>query len=125
MTMTAILPADEEHGLRRWLFAAAAVAAAHGAIVFWLMHVRDASLAGAPPAVIMIELAPLDVAAPTAPPPEVTPEPPMTQSEPEKVEQPQTIQAPELPPVPKPNVVLTTAPKPKPKKIVKEMPKHV
>ncbi|MGH6793950.1 MAG: TonB family protein [Methylocella sp.] len=123
--MAVILPVDEEHALRRWLFAAAAVAAVHGAIVFWLMHVRDTSLAGAPPAVVMIELVPLDVAPPTAAAPEVTPEPPMTQSEPEKVEQPRAMRAPELPPVPKPNVVLMTAPKQKPKKIVKEVPKHV
>ncbi|MGH6834035.1 MAG: TonB family protein [Methylocella sp.] len=114
MTMAAILPADEEHALRRWVFAAATVAGVHGAIGFWLMHVRDASAAGAPPAVIMIELEPLE---------EVSPEPQMTKAEPEKVEQPQPIPAPELPPVPKPKVILTTPPKPKPKKIVKEVPK--
>jgi protein TonB len=127
MTMAAILPADEEHALRRWVFAAATVAAVHGAIVFWLTHVRDTSSAGAPPAVIMIELAPLEVAPPTVTPSEVTPGPQMTEAQPEEIEQPQTIPVPELPPVPKPNVVLMTPPKPKPKpkKIVKEVPKHV
>jgi periplasmic protein TonB len=125
MTSAAILPADEERALRRWLFAAATVAAVHLAIVFWLMHVRDRSLAGAPPAVIMIELAPLDVAPPTETPPEVTPGPQMRQAEPEANEPPQTMAVPELPPAPKPNVVLMTPPKPKPKKIVKELPKHV
>jgi periplasmic protein TonB len=114
MTMATILPADEEHALRRWVFAVATVAAVHGAIMVWLMHVRDTSSAGAPPAVIMIELAPLE---------EVSPEPQMTQADPDVVEQPQTIPVPELPPVPKPKVVLMTPPKPKPKKIVKQVPK--
>jgi periplasmic protein TonB len=127
MTSAAILPAGEERALRRWVFAAATVAAVHLAIVFWLMHIRDTSLAGAPPAVIMIELAPLDVAPPTESPLEVTPGPQMRQAEPEAAEPPQTMAVPELPPAPKPNVVLMTPPKPKPKpkKIVKEMPKHV
>ncbi|MGH6840010.1 MAG: TonB family protein [Methylocella sp.] len=93
--------------------------------MLWLMHVRDTSLAGAPPAAVMIELVPLDVAPPAETPPEVTPGPKMTQAEPQHAEQPQTIPVPELPPVPKPNVVLMTPPKPKPKKIVKEAPKHV
>ena len=48
MTMAVILPADEEHALRRWVFAAATVAAVHAAIVFWLMYVRATGLAGAP-----------------------------------------------------------------------------
>lgn len=117
MIMATILPADEEHALRRWVFAAAAVASIHGGIAFWLMHVRDTSLAGSPPAAIMIELAPLDIA----------PGPQMTQAEPEDVEPPQTMTIPELPPAQKPAVVLMTPPKPKPKpkKIVKEIPKPV
>ncbi|MGH6867424.1 MAG: TonB family protein [Methylocella sp.] len=125
--MAAILPADEEHALRRWVFAAATVAAIHGAIVLWLMHVRDTSLAGAPPAVIMIELAPLEVAPPVETSPEVTPGPQMTQVDPEEAEQPQTKAVPQLPPAPKPAVVLMSAPKqrPKPKKIAKEAPKPV
>jgi periplasmic protein TonB len=125
VTAAAILPADDKDSLRRWLFAASVVVLLHGAIVSWLMHVRDTSLAGAPPAVIMIELAPLDVAPPTETPPEVTPGPQMRQAETEVAEPPQTIPVPELPPAPKPNVVLTTPPKPKPKKIVKEVPKPV
>jgi protein TonB len=127
VTAAAILPADDKDSLRRWVFAASVVVFLHGAIVSWLMHVRDTSLAGAPPAVIMIELAPLDVAPPTETPPEVTPGPQMRQAEPEEAEPPQTIPVPELPPAPKPAVVLMTPPnpKPKPKKIVKEMPKHV
>jgi periplasmic protein TonB len=83
--------------------------------------------AGEPPAAIMIELAPVDVAPPTETPLEVTPGPQMTQADPEEVEEPQTIPVPELPPAAKPNVVLMTPhkPKPKPKKIVKEEPKPV
>jgi protein TonB len=125
MTAAAILPADDKDSLRRWIFAASVVVLLHGAIVLWLMHVRDTSSTGAPPAAVMIELAPLDIAPPAEMPPEVTPGPQMRQAEPEQAEPPQTIPVPELPPVPKPNVVLMTPPKPKPKKIVKEVSKHV
>jgi protein TonB len=123
MTGAAILPADDKDSLRRWAFAASVVVILHGSIVLWLMHVRDTSLTGAPLAAVMIELAPLDVAPPAETPPEVTPGPQMKQAEPEEAEPPQTIPVPELPPAPKPNVVLTTPPKPQPKKILKEMPK--
>ena len=111
-----LLP-EEDPELRRWLMAAAFVAAAHGALALWLMNKRDVSVAGTPPAAIMIELAPLDV----------TPGPQTTRAEPEEVEPPQTTTIPELHPAPKPAVVLMTPPKPKPKpkKIVKELPKQV
>jgi periplasmic protein TonB len=111
-----LLP-EEDPELRRWFLAAAFVAAAHGGLALWLMNKHDVNLAGAPPAAIMIELAPL----------EVTPGPQMTQAEPEDVEPPQPMVVPELPPAPKPAVVLMTPPKPKPKpkKIVKEIPKPV
>ncbi len=127
MTMATILPADEEHALRRWMFAAAAVALVHGEIAFWLMYIRDSSSAGAPPATILIELAPVDVAPAAEAPPDVTPGPQMTQAQPEEADQPQPMAVPELPPAPKPAVVLMTPPKPKPKpkKIVKEIPKPV
>jgi protein TonB len=129
MTMVAksfLLP-EEDPELRRWLIAAAFAAAAHGGLVLWLMNKQDANLAGAPPAAIMIELAPVDVAPPADTPPETTPGPQMKQAEPEEVEPLQTLTVPELPPAPKPAVVLMTPPKPKPKpkKIVKEMPKPV
>ncbi|MGH6830188.1 MAG: energy transducer TonB, partial [Methylocella sp.] len=52
---------DEDPELRRWLIAAAFVTAAHGGLVLWLMNKHDVNLAGAPPAAIMIELAPLEV----------------------------------------------------------------
>ena len=42
-----------------------AVVLVHAAIVFWLLYIRELQSAGAPPAAIMIELAPLDVAPPT------------------------------------------------------------
>jgi protein TonB len=121
-----LLP-EEDPELRRWLMAAAFVTAAHGGLVLWLMNKHDANLAGAPPAAIMIELAPVDVAPPTETPPETTPGPQMTQADPEEVEPPQAMAVPELPPAPKPAVVLMTPPKPKPKpkKIVKETPKPV
>jgi protein TonB len=124
---TSVLPADEEPWLRRWLFAAIAVVLVHGAVVFWILYVRDFRSAGVPPAAIMIELAPRNVAPPSETSPDVTPGPQMTEAEPEVVEQPQVIPVPELAPAPKPDVVLTTPhkPKPKPKKIVKEIPKPV
>jgi periplasmic protein TonB len=127
MTTATILLANDKDSLRRWMFAASVVVLVHGATVFWLMHVRDTSLAGAPPAAIMIELAPLDVAPPAETPPEVALGPQMRQAEPGEVEPPQPMAVPELPPAPKPAVVLMTPPKPKlkPKKIVKEMPKPV
>ncbi len=126
MTAAAMLPTNEEHALRRWMFAAATVATLHGAIVFWLIYVRDTSLAGAPPAAIMIELAPMDLAPPAETPPEVTPGP-QVEGDREEAEPPQAGAVPELPPTTKPAVVLMTSPKPKPKpkKIVKETPKSV
>jgi protein TonB len=122
-----VLPAEHDLALRRWLLAGAAVILVHAAIVFWILYIRDLQSAGAPPAAIMIELAPLDVAPPTESPTEVTPGPQMTEAQPEEVEQQQTIPMPELAPAPKPNVVLMTPhkPKPKPKKIEKEIPKPV
>ncbi|HXN89518.1 MAG TPA: energy transducer TonB [Methylocella sp.] len=129
MTMAAksFLLREEDPELRRWLMAAAFVTAAHGGLVLWLMNKHDANLAGTPPAAIMIELAPVDVARPAETPPDVTEGPQMTQADPEEVEPPQTLAVPELPPAPKPAVVLMTPPKakPKPKKIVKEIPKPV
>ena len=127
MTMVTILPATDKDSLRRWMFAASVVVLVHGAIVFWLMHVRATSLAGVPPAAILIGLAPVDIAPPSDTPPVATSGPEMTKADPEKVEPPQTLAVPKLPPAPKPPVVLMTPPKPKPKprKIVKETPKPV
>jgi periplasmic protein TonB len=122
-----VLHPGEEPAWRRWLLAAAAVILVHAAIVFWILYIRDLRAGGEPPAAIMIELAPLDVAPPTQSPAEVTPGPQMTEAQPEEVEQQQTIPVPEIAPAPKPDVVLMTPhkPKPKPKKIEKETPKPV
>jgi len=121
-----LLP-EEDPELRRWLMAAAFVTAAHGGLVLWLMNKDDANLAGAPPAAIIIELAPVDVAPPRETPSETTPGPQMTQANPAEVEQPQTMAVPQLPSAPKPAVVLMPPPKAKlkPKKIVKETAKPV
>jgi len=122
-----VLPVDDEPSLRRWLIAAVAVVLVHTTIVFWILYVRDMRAAGEPPAAVMIELAPVDVAPPSETPPDVTPGPQMTKAAPEEAEQPQVIPVPELPPAPKPDAILTTPPKPKPKpkKIVKEISKPV
>jgi protein TonB len=127
MAAKSFLLPEEDPELRRWFMAAAFVTAAHGGLVLWLMNKHDANLAGAPPAAIMIELAPVDVAPPPETPPETRPGPQMRQADPEQVEPPQTMAVPELPPAPKPAAVLMTPPKPKPKpkKIVKETPKPV
>ncbi len=127
MAVKSFLLPGEDPELRRWFMAAAFVTAAHGGLALWLMSKHYVNLAGAPPAAIMIELAPVDVAPPAETLPEVAPGPQMTQADPEEVEPPQTLAVPELPPAPKPAVVLMTPPKPKlkPKKIVKEIPKPV
>ena len=75
----------------------------HAVVVFWLLYTRDLYLAGAPPAAIMIELAPVDVAPPSETPPAAVPGPQMTEAQPEEAEQPQAIPVPELRPAPKPN----------------------
>ncbi|MGI8570771.1 MAG: energy transducer TonB [Methylocella sp.] len=126
MVVQTVLPAGDEPFLRRWMFAAATVVLVHGGIVGWLMYIQELRSAGEPPAVVTIELAPLDVAPPMETTPEATLGPQMTQADPEEVEQQQTIQVPELPSLPKPNVILMTPkPKPKQKKIMKEVPKPV
>ncbi len=119
------LSAADEPSLRRWIFAAFVVLLVHAAIVFWLIYVWDVRSAGAPPAAIMIELAPADVAPPSETPPEAAPGPQMREAQPEEVQQPPPIPVPELPEAQKPNAVVMTPqkPQPKPKKIVKEVPK--
>ncbi len=102
---TALLP-EEDPELRRWLIAGTAVLAVHAGLVFWLMHKLDMNAAGAPPAAIIIDLPPMEVSPPAETPPEVTEGPQMKQADPEEVEEPQTMAIPELPPAPKPAVVL-------------------
>jgi hypothetical protein len=64
-----LLP-EEDQELRRWLICAAIVIAAHAALILWLMRVRELSTAGAPPAVVMIDLPAMDVAPASEVPPD-------------------------------------------------------
>ena len=95
----------------RWGFAALAVASMHGAagwaLVTWQ---RAEATAGAPPAAVMIELAPIAVA-PEAVPQEIAPGPQMVEAEPEP--QPEPVQEPkpvEEPPPPEPEPVVAPEP---------------
>jgi protein TonB len=117
MTMTAsILPPSKEPLPRLWIVAAIVIVTAHAALLFWLIHERfSAAEPGAPPAAIMIDLAPLPEEPPMALPAEVPPEVVEPEPEPEEV-----VVMPEPPPrVPKAAAVLMIQPKPKPKKVAK------
>lgn len=116
----------------RWSTAALVVVGAHGA-AGWAAATwqRAEAAAGAPPAAVMIELAPLAMA-PEMPQQEVAPGPQMTESEPEPLadepapvalSEPE-IRIPELPPLPDPLVALSPPPKqqPPPPKEVKRKP---
>lgn len=118
-----LLP-KEDPELRRWLCCAAIVIAFHAALILWLMHRRDLSAAGAPPAVVMIDLPPMEAAPPSEVPPEAVEGPKMTEAQPEQVETPEALAAPELPPARKPVAVLPP-PKPKAKPKKKEVLKPV
>ncbi|MFJ5370340.1 energy transducer TonB, partial [Bosea sp. CER48] len=121
----------------RWSVAALVVASAHGAAGWVVANWQRAEAAvGAPPAAVMIELAPLAVA-PEAPPQDVAPGPEMVEAQPEAeppppepVEQPKEpeppepepvavpepeIKIPELPPLPDAAAVLAPPPKEQPK----------
>ncbi len=121
---TFLLP-EEELELRRWFLAAAAVIAVHAALVFWLMHKRDLSLLGAPPAVVMIDLPAMEVEAASEVPPEAVEGPKMTEATPEEAETPETLAVPELPEAKKPEAVLMPPPKPTPIPKKKVLPKPV
>lgn len=123
----------------RWSVAALVVASAHGAAGWVVANWQRAEAAvGAPPAAVMIELAPLAVA-PEAPqqdvapgpemveaqpeveppPPEPVeqlkePEPPPPEPEPVTIPEPE-IKIPELPPLPDAAAILTPPPKEQPK----------
>ncbi|MGX5733532.1 energy transducer TonB family protein [Bosea thiooxidans] len=122
----------------RWSLAALVVASAHGAAGWVIANWQRAEAAvGAPPAAVMIELAPLAVA-PEAPPQEVAPGPEMVEAQPEPepptpepvIEKPEPVEPPppepvalpepeikipELPPLPDAAAVLAPPPEPKPK----------
>lgn len=127
--MTAVaqttLLVKEDLALRRWAIAAVIVAAVHVALVLWLMRTQDLSATGAPPAVVMIDLPPMEVAPPAQTSPNVPEGPEAAEAKPEETKPPPTVAAPELPLVQKPPAVLVNPatpkpPKPKPKKIIKE-----
>jgi len=121
-----VLLQEEDPELRRWIGAGVVILLLHAALLFWILYARDSSASGAEPAVVLFELAPLDVAPPSPVPPETQVGPQMTEAQPEEVEEPQTVTVPELPTAPKPAVVLMPhKPKPHPKTIVKEIPKPV
>jgi periplasmic protein TonB len=118
-----LLP-EQDQELRRWLICAAIVIAVHAALIFWLMHKRDFEAAGAPPAVVMIDLPAMDVAPASEVPPDAVEGPKMTEAEPEQVETPEAMPVPELSPAQKPVAVLPP-PKPKAKPKKKEIVKPV
>lgn len=122
----------------RWTAAGLVVAAVHG-VAGWTIATweRAEAAAGAPPAAVMIELAPIAVA-PETTPQEVAPGPEMVESEPEppppepvvepKLDEPPPeepepvavpepeIKIPELPPLPDAAAMLTPPPPPPPPK---------
>lgn len=121
--------------LLRWSLAIAVVGGAHGVAGWMLVTWQRAEAAmGAPPAAVMIELAPLPVAPeapaqdvapgpemveaqpePQPPPPEPVVEPPSVEPPPEPVVQPEPeIKIPELPPLPDAAAVLAPPPPPPP-----------
>lgn len=91
--------------LLRWTLAIAVVVGAHGMAGWMLVTWQRAEAAmGAPPAAVMIELAPLPVA-PEAPPQEVAPGPEMVEAQPEPQPEPVIEKPPEPePPLPEPVV---------------------
>jgi len=122
--MWPVLLDKDEPSLKRWALAAVLVAAVHALFFLWLIYARVFDSAGAPPAVVTLELSPLDATPPSEAPPEEPPGPQMMEAAPEVVPEPQSEPVPKLPTLPKPNVILE-APKPKPKKVVKEKPEPV
>jgi protein TonB len=119
-----LLP-EEGPELRRWLISAAIVAAVHGSLILWLMHKRDISAAGAPPAVVMIDLPAMDVAPASEVPSDAVEGPKMTEANPQEVQTPETMEVPKLPPAHKPEAVLMPPPKPKLKPKKNEIPKPI
>lgn len=123
----------------RWSLAALVIAGVHGVAGWFIMTWQRAeAAAGAPPAAVMIELAPLAVA-PEAPPQEVAPGPEMVEAQPEPEPEPPPpepvkeadpvepppepepvalpepeIRIPELPPLPDASAVLAPPPPPVP-----------
>lgn len=100
--------------LARWTLAVAVVAGAHGAAGWMLVTWQRAEAAmGAPPAAVMIELAPLPVA-PEAPPQEVAPGPEMVEAQPEPEPPPPepVVEPPPVEPPPEPTPQPVVQPEP-------------
>lgn len=118
MTMTAapILPPSREPLPRHWIVAAIVIVVAHAGLLYWMIQERFfAAAPGAPPAAIMIDLAPMPEEPPIALPAEVPPQ--VVEPEPEPQE---AVIIPEPPPrMRKAAAVLMVQPKPAPKKVAK------
>lgn len=96
--------------LARWTLAVAVVVGAHGAAGWMLVTWQRAEAAmGAPPAAVMIELAPLPVA-PEAPPQEVAPGPEMVEAQPEPQPPQPVVETPPEPEPPPPEPVVEPPP---------------
>ncbi len=113
-----ILPPSREPLPRHWIVAAIVIVLAHAGLFYWMIHEKFfAAAPGAPPAAIMIDLAPMPEEPPMQLPAEVPPEVVEPEPEPEPEE---AVVVPEPPPrVPKAAAVLMVQPKPKPKKVAK------
>lgn len=70
----------------RWTLAGATVAGLHAGGIWLALHREEASLAGEPPAAVMMELAPLAVA-PEAPPDQLPPDERMTEAQPSPMQE--------------------------------------
>ncbi|WP_439493586.1 energy transducer TonB [Bosea sp. (in: a-proteobacteria)] len=111
--------------LLRWALAAVVVAGAHGVAGWMIVTWQRAEAAmGAPPAAVMIELAPLPVA-PEAPPQEVAPGPELVEAQPEPQPEPVLEKPPEpVPPEPvvEPPPPVEPPPEPEPQRVVQPEP---
>ncbi len=111
----AILPPTKQPLPRNWFVAVLVIVVAHAGLLYWAIHERFfAAVPGAPPAAIMIDLAPMPEEPPMALPAEVPPE--VVEPEPEPEE---AVIVPEPPPARKAAAVLIMRPKPAPKKVAK------
>lgn len=124
----------------RWLAAGVLIIVAHSVFVYAALFWHKLEAASAPPAAVMIELAPLPVSAPSqtedvAPGPEMMQSPETTPDAPDKMEDapppPEPVkqevaeEAPELPPTPAPSEVVLPTPRPEPKPVDVPKPKPV
>jgi protein TonB len=112
----AILPPPREPLPRIWLAAGLFIILAHAGLFYWMIHEKFfAAAPGAPPAAVMVDLAPMPEEPPMQLPAEVPPE--VVEPEPEPEE---AVIIPEPPPrVPKAAAVLIVRPKPAPKRVAK------